>query len=232
MTIFKLDGSDYRHPDTCSDVTIQQVIEFYRDVYPTRPGLMIEILEAVQAEDIDTERVAAIEKKMQSKVWISSKLYPYMQRVVNHFCGVPTDIPINPAHLEYLYGKCIESLSNPGVEYKKLYTIDGEVYELPDKLMAKSTLQEFAEAAQYEENAAALKDGQWEGMLNVASVVLRKQGEEYNDEVYERNRRRFRTLPLRTLYEIAFFLSTLSKSYELALSLSLLRVAARELEMN
>lgn len=235
MIVFKLNNQQYTHPETCEDVTIQQVIEFYRDVYPTRPALMLEMSEAVSEEPVNEKRVAAIEKKMQSKVWISNQLYPYFVRVVHHFCRVPVDVlgdkKMNPAHLEYLYHHCIGSMRNPGeVQYKQLYLIDGEVYKLPTKLMSQSTLQEFAEAAQYEENAEQIKDGNWEGLLNVCSVILRKENEEYSEEVYERNRKRFKTLPLQTLYEVGFFLRQLSLNYVLGLNLSLLRRAVRELE--
>ena len=235
MIVFKLNNQQYTHPETCEDVTIQQVIEFYRDVHPTRPALMLEMLEAVSEEPINEKRVAAIEKKMQSKVWISNQLYPYFVRVVHHFCRVPMEVlgdkKMNPAHLEYLYHHCIGAMRNPGeVQYKQLYLIDGEVYKLPTKLMSQSTLQEFAEAAQYEENAELIKDGNWEGLLNVCSVILRKENEEYSEEVYERNRARFKTLPLQTLYEVGFFLKTLSLNYVLGLNLSLLKRAVQEIQ--
>lgn len=235
MIVFKLNNQQYTHPETCEDVTIQQVIEFYRDVYPTRPALMLEMSEAVSEDPINEKRVAAIEKKMQSKVWISTQLYPYFVRVVHHFCRAPMEVlgdkKMNPAHLEYLYHHCIGAMRNPGeVQYKQLYLIDGEVYKLPTKLMSQSTLQEFAEAAQYEENAEQIKDGNWEGLLNVCSVILRKEGEEYSEEVYERNRARFKALPLQTLYEVGFFLKTLSLNYVIGLNLSLLRRAVQELQ--
>ena len=235
MIVFKLNNQQYTNPETCEDVTIQQVIEFYRDVHPTRPALMLEMLEAVSEEPINEKRVAAIEKKMQSKVWISNQLYPYFVRVVHHFCRVPMEVlgdkKMNPAHLEYLYHHCIGAMRNPGeVQYKQLYLIDGEVYKLPTKLMSQSTLQEFAEAAQYEENAELIKDGNWEGLLNVCSVILRKENEEYSEEVYERNRARFKTLPLQTLYEVGFFLKTLSLNYVLGLNLSLLKRAVQEIQ--
>jgi len=239
MTVFSLNNQKYTHPETCEDVTIQQVIEFYRDVYPTRPALMLEMSEAVSEEPINEKRVAAIEKKMQSKVWISTQLYPYFVRVVSHFCGVPVETlqGTSPEHLEYLYHHCIGAMRNPGeVQYKQLYLIDGEVYNLPTKLMSQSTLQEFAEAAQYEENAEIVSKGRpdthefYEGLLNVCSVILRKENEEYSDDVYERNRARFKTLPLQTLYEVGFFLKTLSLNYVLGLNLSLLKRAAAELQ--
>jgi len=234
MIVFTLNNQRYTHPETCEDVTIQQVIEFYRDVYPTRPTLMVELSDVLNQEPINEKRVTAIEKKMQSKVWISSHLYPYMCRVVHHFCNVPHEAlsKTSPDHLEYLYHHCIGAMRNPSeVQYKQFYLIDGEIYKLPTKLMSQSTLQEFAEAAQYEENAQLVKDGNWEGLLNVCSVILRKEDEEYSEYVYERNRERFKTLPLQTLYEVGFFLKTLSLNYVLGLNLSLLKRAVVDLQM-
>ena len=233
MTVFTLNKQKYTYPETCEDVTIQQVIEFYRDVYPMRPALMLELTEAASEEPINEKRIAAIEKKMQSKVWISAHLYPYFVRVVHHFCRVDEDTlyQTSPEHLEFLYHHCIGAMRNPGdVQYKQLYLIDGEVYKLPTKLMSQSTLQEFAESAQYEENAEQIKDGNFEGLLNVCSVILRKENEEYSEDVYNRNRARFKTLPLQTLYEVGFFLRQLSLNYVLGLNLSLLKRATAELQ--
>jgi hypothetical protein len=233
MTVFSLNNHKYTYPETCEDVTIQQVIDFYRDVYPTRPALMLEMSEATSEEPINEKRVTAIEKKMQSKVWISAHLYPYFVRVVHHFCRVDVDdlYQTSPDHLEFLYHHCIGAMRNPGdVQYKQLYLIDGEVYKLPTKLMSQSTLQEFAESAQYEENAEQIKDGNFEGLLNVCSVILRKENEEYSEDVYNRNRARFKTLPLQTLYEVGFFLRTLSTNYVIGLNLSLLKRAVQELQ--
>lgn len=239
MIVFTLNNQKYTHPETCEDVTIQQVIEFYRDVYPARPVLMQQMAWAVSEEPINEKRVSEIEKKMQSKVWVSTHLYPYMCRVVHHFCRVPVETlqGTTPGHLEYLYHHCIGAMRNPGeVQYKQLYLIDGEVHTLPIQLMTYSTLQEFAEAAQYEENAEIVSKGRpdthefYEGLLNVCSVILRKEGEEYSEDVYNRNRARFKTLPLQTLYEVGFFLKTLSLNYVLGLNLSLLKRAVQELQ--
>jgi hypothetical protein len=239
MIVFTLNNQKYTHPETCEDVTIQQVIDFYRDVYPTRPALMLEMMEAASQEPINEKRVLAIEKKMQSKVWISTQLYPYFVRVAHHFCRVPVETlqGTTPQHLEYLYHHCIGAMRNPGeVQYKQLYLIDSEVYKLPTKLMSQSTLQEFAESAQYEENAETVSNGIqdshefYEGLLNVCSVILRKENEEYSEDVYERNRVRFKALPLQTLYEVGFFLKTLSLNYVLGLNLSLLKRATAELQ--
>ena len=240
MIVFTLNDTKYTHPETCEDVTIQQVIEFYRDVYPTRPALMLELTEAVSEDPVNEKRVTAIEKKMQSKVWISAHLYPYFVRVVHHFCRAPVETlqGTSPAHLEYLYHHCIGAMRNPGdVQHKQLYLIDGEVHTLPTQLMTYSTLQEFAEAAQYEEDAEIVSNGRpdthefYEGLLNVCSVILRKEGEVYSEEVYERNRKRFKSLPLQTLYEVGFFLRQLSLNYVLGLNLSLLKRAAADLQM-
>lgn len=239
MIVFTLNGTKYTYPETCEDVTIQQVVEFYRDVYPTRPEVMIELTDLLTKEPLDEGRIGAIEVIMNHKVWISTRLYPYMCRVVKHFCGVDgiTLGQTSPAHLEYLYHHCIGAMRNPGdVQHKQLYLIDGEVHTLPTQLMTYSTLQEFAEAAQYEENAEIVSKGRpdthefYEGLLNVCSVILRKENEEYSEEVYNRNRKRFKTLPLQTLYEVGFFLRQLSLNYVLGLNLSLLKRAAQELQ--
>jgi hypothetical protein len=143
--------------------------------------------------------------------------------VVSHFTGVPLGRilgndgegePMSVKTLEFLNGKITSALQmRDDYEYKALYIVQGEVYELPEKLMTKSTVIEFAEAAQFQENVARLKNGNVMSLIDVCAVLLRKPGEAYSDEVYQRNREAFKALTLEQAMEIAFFLMKRSAQY-------------------
>ena len=89
------------------------------------------------------------------------------------------------------------------------------------------TLGEFLEAAQVEEMNAKLGKGEYEAMVDIAAILLRKQGEEYSDELYAKNKERFKLLDMETIARIAFFFQ---KKSEQLLSSVLLSLASQELE--
>jgi hypothetical protein len=154
-------------------------------------------------------------------VWYSAKMLPFMAATVAHFTGVP--LPrilgregegMQVKALEFLFAKIsVATTPRNSYEYKQAYMVDGEAYELPAKHMANSTVIEFAEAAQFQANAERLKNGHLTSLIDVCAVLLRKPGEAYSDEAYQRNRVTFERLTLAQGMEIAFFLMKRSEQY-------------------
>jgi hypothetical protein len=154
-------------------------------------------------------------------VWYSAKMLPFMAATVAHFTGVPLPRILGREGegmqvkvLEFLFAKIsVATTPRDSYEYKQAYIVDGEAYELPAKHMANSTLIEFAEAAQFQANAERLKNGHLTSLIDVCAVLLRKPGEAYSDEAYQRNRVTFERLTLAQGMEIAFFLMKRSEQY-------------------
>lgn len=168
---------------------------------------------------VQKKQMAIVDK--MSAVWYAKNLIPYMARTIEHFTGVTyakimgaEGIGMSRKALEYLYDKisraCAPKEAN---EYKRTYLINGEVYELPERFMQNSTLIEFAEAAQFQENADRVNAGHAEALIDVISVILRKPGELYSEDVYNRNRKTFDGMSLDDALEVAFFLKTQSDTY-------------------
>jgi hypothetical protein len=182
------------------------------------PPLLAELREAEGKQSAIINRMGVL--------WYAKNMLPYMSRVVEHFTGLPYEemmakggAGISRHHLEYLYRKILKAATPEFKgEYKRSFLFNGEVYELPQKHMSNSTLIEFAEAAQFQENAERLNQGKVEALLDVVSVILRKSGEMYSDEVYERNREEFKQLPLSVVMDCAFFLMKQSNIYALNLA--------------
>lgn len=154
-------------------------------------------------------------------VWYSAKMLPFMAATVAHFTGVPLPRILGREGegmqvkvLEFLFAKIsVATTPRDSYEYKQAYMVDGEAYELPAKHMANSTVIEFAEAAQFQANAERLKNGHLTSLIDVCAVLLRKPGEAYSDEAYQRNRVTFERLTLAQGMEIAFFLMKRSEQY-------------------
>lgn len=176
-----------------------------------------------------------LEKTMGNK-WYATKYLPFMAKVVSHFTGVPLEA-CNGIGKEYMLVGTLEFLfekimavvrSEARDEAKQTYIINGTKYVLPDALMKKSTLIEFAEAAQFEEATANVKNGEYMAMLDVTAVLLRPEGVGYSEEQYELNRAAFdEHMNMYDLYQVGFFLAMQSEKYANALQNYTLAAAMR-----
>jgi hypothetical protein len=172
-----------------------------------------------ELSEVQKKQMAIVDK--MTAVWYAKNLIPYMAKTVAHFTGVTyakimgaEGIGMTRKALEYLYDKISRACApKEASEYKRTYLINGEVYELPERFMQNSTLIEFAEAAQFQENADRVNAGQAEALIDVISVIMRKPGEMYSEEVYNRNRKTFEQMSLDDALEVAFFLKTQSDTY-------------------
>ena len=171
--------------------------------------------------------------EIMDEVWEAQVKYPYMAKVVNYFTGIPLDAcygkvseSLELKYLTFMFSKILNAISVPEeLKYKQIYDFNGTLYYLPDKLMAKSTLLEFAEAAQFDKGRKAIENNDAQGLLHVIAVLLRKKDEAYSDEVFQRNCIDFLKLPLQVGFEIGFFLTKLSESYTTDLQTSMLKKA-------
>lgn len=163
------------------------------------------------------ETVEGLERMyfISDALWIAKNWHPYQLRVVQTLTGIQEELTVQ--ELRFLFDRCTQALAVPEkLEYKQIYKHEGIVYTLPDKLMSKSTLIEFAEAAQYDAALKQAQNGDAEGLLKMCAVLMRPSGvEEHNEAVFDRNVEALQTLPLQTAYEISFFLTWLSAKYTL-----------------
>jgi hypothetical protein len=175
--------------------------------------------------------------EIMDEVWEAKERYPYMAKVVNYFTGIPIDAcfgkvadSLELKYLVFIYSKIMSAINTPTeTKYKQLYDFNGKVYTLPERLMEKSTLLEFTMAAQYDKAMNQVKNGDPEGLLNIMAVLLKPLGEDYNDELFEKNKVDFLQMSLQTSYEVAFFLTKLSERYMLDLQTSMLEKAMANL---
>jgi len=186
------------------------------------PGLLTRWQEIVE----QMERLYFINEPL----WLSKNWHPYQLRVVRALTGIEAELTVD--ELAYLFEKCVSALAQPQkIEYKQIYLHEGVTYTLPDALMSKSTLIEFAEAAQYEAALKQTQSGDANGLLKMCAVLMRPAGVvEYSEEVFERNLKALETLPLQVAHEVSFFLTWLSSKYVLSSNRSILEGIARQMQ--
>jgi hypothetical protein len=188
-----------------------------------------------QWNELDKELTNRLE--IMDEVWEANVRYPYMAKVVNYFTGIPLDAcfgkvadSLELKYLVYIYTKIMNAINTPTeTKYKQLYDFNGKVYTLPERLMEKSTLLEFTMAAQYDKAMNQVRNGDPEGLLNIMAVLLKPLGEDYSDELFEKNKVDFLQMSLQTSYEVAFFLTKLSERYMVGLQTSMLEKAMANL---
>ena len=188
-----------------------------------------------QWNELDKQLTTRLE--IMDEVWEANVRYPYMAKVVNYFTGIPLDAcfgkvadSLELKYLVYIYTKIMNAINTPTeTKYRQLYDFNGKVYTLPERLMEKSTLLEFTMAAQYDKAMNQVSNGDPEGLLNIMAVLLKPLGEDYSDELFEKNKVDFLQMSLQTSYEVAFFLTKLSERYMLGLQTSILEKAMANL---
>jgi hypothetical protein len=217
-------GITFSFPQTLSDITLGQYIDFMTFVEPTKPSELIAIENASQANnEAETEQEkekAAVDLELAvnacNDIVMYRKVYPYFARVVAHFAKGITEAEIiggknqgdgmNIGNLEYLYTSIVKMLNSyEEPEYTNVILVDDELWYLPMRYMEKSTLIEYAESSQFEANLKDVQDGNWKALAKIMCVLVRKDGEQYSDKLLKREEM-FLSWTLENCLKVAFFL--------------------------
>ena len=87
------------------------------------------------------------------------------------------------------------------------FELSGEIYYLPQRFMQNSTIEDFAEANEYEKQLADVMNGQYKALPKVAAVLCRKKGEGFDDYKVEERAKLFESmLNADDLFQVGFFL--------------------------
>lgn len=218
-------GERFSFPQSLSDITLKQYIEYLQIVEPTKPAELAEVekaslsLQDAEKEEDKQNAQEAFDKATEAitaKV-MYKKVYPFYARVVSHFAVGLTEHQIlggkkqgdgmNLGNLTYLYQSIVKMLNSPeSPEYSPcIVDKDGEIWHLPQRYMEKSTLIEYAEASQFEENLQSLQHGNWLALPKLMCVLVRKEGEMYSDKLLKREEM-FLGWDLEKCLQVAFFL--------------------------
>lgn len=203
---FKLNGINYRVPAGVEEIKIGRFIRYIKTVVQEWAPELDKVLEIEEGETIEGNfnKLSKLEK---------SNCYTFYAKVVSFWTGAPLkelskmnvkQLEIYFFYIEFMFGNFKANEQFAGFEIK------GIEYLPPAEHMRQSTLIEFAEAAQFQENLKELKAGNYAAILDVMAVLCRPKGEEYNEKNNGERKRLFSSLSLDNAINVGFFLIRLS----------------------
>lgn len=208
-----INGQSYNIPVSLMDVTLADRIR-YEQQYG-KP--LKERLKAIL--DIQDE----FEKDLQ----IMEYQFELANKTLSFFGKIPLDIIEQTAIEEVLivYYQYLKAISEE-VDYSEetyvmesSFTWQDATWELqPPELsdQSKMTFAEFLDAKQLVKNLWELSQDNWEALLMLCCVYLRKEGEEYSDNLINENGERYRlmqSLPLQYALQVGFFFTASMSLY-------------------
>lgn len=95
------------------------------------------------------------------------------------------------------------------------FELSKEIYYLPQRFMQESTIEDFAEASEYEKQLADVLNGNLKALPKVAAVLCRKEGEGFEDYKVEERAELFeREMNADDLFQVGFFLQRQSEKLQ------------------
>lgn len=233
-------GKKFNFPSGLEDITLEQYIQYLEMVEPTKPKHLKDIDNALEElmtaknEGNEEEVEKANQKLTQAydsitNIAMYKHIFPYYARVISFFAkdlsedeilGKDGGDGMNVGQLQQLFSVISDIFNNiEEQEYEHIITVNGENWYLPQKYMKESTVIEFAESSQFEQNLKDVAAGQWKALAKVMCVIVRKDGEKYSDKLLQQRESMFMKWNLKDCMKVSFFLHRLSEKYFLNLQI-------------
>lgn len=95
------------------------------------------------------------------------------------------------------------------------FELSNEIYYLPQRFMQNSTIEDFAEANEYEKQLADVLNGHYKVLPKLAAVLCRKEKESFDDYKVEERAELFeREMSADDLFQVGFFLQRQSEKLQ------------------
>ena len=206
MVSFELNGKKYSSPKGWENITFEKFLKYLSDIAPKTPEILKELFES--------ENLAETWNGYTDKYKLIC--YDFFALSVGFWCGLPAEEikeSMNIEQLESAFFTIEIDLAN--MQNDDTFTgfeIKGKRYVLPAENMEGSTVSEFAEASQFQENFSEVEGGEWLSMLDVMVVLCRPEGEKYSYDKNTHNLRKklFKKLSMDKVINTAFFLLRLN----------------------
>ncbi len=219
-------GKKFNFPSGLEDITLEQYIQYLEMVEPTKPKHLKDIDNALEElmtarEEGNEENILKANEKLTqaydaiTNIAMYKHIFPYYARVISFFTkdlsedeilGKDGGDGMNVAQLQQLFSvvsDIFNKIDEP--EYEHIITVNGENWYLPQKYMKESTVIEFAESSQFEQNMKDVAAGQWKALAKVMCVIVRKKDEKYSDKLMQRESI-FMKWNLKDCMRVSFFL--------------------------
>lgn len=210
MVSFELNEQIYKTPEGWQDVTFGKFLDYLSQVSIYVPE---------QLKELYTFEGEKVQFWNDMKPKDKDKCYQFFALSVGFWCGLDAEEikeSMDLVQLEQAFWAIEFDLNIQDVQEDENYTgflIGKQEYLLPKRHMVGSTVAEFAEAAQFQENMIDLENGQWLAMQDVLVVLCRPKGEVYSYDEKKHNLRKklFRKISMLDVIQVAFFLHRLNK---------------------
>lgn len=189
-------------PSELKEITLKKYIDFLQLVEPTKPECLKKI---DQAKDEDELQKAILEI---DELVTARQIHPYYIRVICYWSGnKDSDLQdLDVSSLVWLYQYIVKLLNDlPEPEYTNVIEVNGEFWYLPERYMTNSTVIEYAESAQFQQNMKDLAGGDWLAMAKILCVLVRKKDEKYHSSLLKREKM-FLDWNLFDVWRVGFFL--------------------------
>lgn len=210
MISFELNGKQYKTPASWQQVTFEKFLNYLSDIAPKTPEVLKNIYES---EDLEKAW-----KKLKKKDRL--KCFEFMALAVGFWVELDKEEieqSMNLQQLQKAFWTIEIDLSEMNADENFTgFSINGKEYILPAQHMEGSTVSEFAEAAQFQENFQEVENGAWLSMLDVVAVLCRPPGEKYSYDKtrHETRKKMFKKLSMDKIINVSFFLLRLNKELQ------------------
>ncbi len=205
-------GTEINIPSELKKITLKKYIDFLTLVEHTKPDCLKKI-DTAKDEDELKKAIAEIDDLITAR-----QIHPFYIRVICYWSGnKESDLQdLEVGSLVWLYQYLIKLLNDlPEPEYSNVIEVDGELWYLPERYMTNSTVIEYAESAQFQQNMKDLAGGDWQAMAKILCVLVRKQGEKYHSSLLKREKM-FLDWSLADVWRVGFFLLKRSELLQLS----------------
>jgi len=170
-------------------------------------------------EDLDLDKEGGALDQLDSKQKL--ELYDFAAKELAFWSNLSHE-QWRKADLNELFGVWSWYRAQFNYEYAEEWNcleIDGKIYYLPERYMSESTLEDYAESNEYENQLSEVLNGHYIALFNIASVLLRqkKDGrlETYDEYNIDHRAANFKDhLTALQAHQIAFFLQRQSNKLQ------------------
>ena len=192
MIDIKILGKKYSLP-SCREISINKFVEF---------------LEFCDDNQPDSIKEGTVGDTMEDAAYYANELQFWTGCVYS-------DIRKHP--ISEIYGvwrmQQEQLFCNEQLDYN-CFCLDHDIYYLPKRGMQDSTIEDFAEANEYEKQFAELKNGIYSALPKIAAVLCRRSGETFDSYNVEERAELFgKELTAWDAFQIGFFLLRQSEKF-------------------
>jgi hypothetical protein len=200
-------GNKYEFPHSLAEITLSRWIKYLEFVDQNLPKWM--------EEDEDEVEVETAKDEPTPEMIIEQ--YEYFCAELNFWTGCPIS-DLRRHSMQEIGGiwevlqNCLTVKEDTGFSWFKC---GGQIFYLKERLMSDATLEDYAEANEYEKQLSNAKNGLYRSLFYIAAIVCRKSKTEGFDDYDENGRAEFfkQHLTAYDAYQVGFFLRRLSEKF-------------------